>query len=37
MRILGFSLSTLIIFFAIFWLGTKFPNSLSRVPVIGSL
>lgn len=37
MRILGVSLSTILIILVAFFLGTKYPNSLARVPVIGNL
>lgn len=35
MKILGFSLVTLLWLFFFFWLGTKFPNALRGIPVIG--
>lgn len=37
MRIFGFSALTLFVIFVAFVLGTKMPNALSSVPVIGSL
>jgi len=36
MKIFGFSLITIVIIFAAFVIGTKFPNALSGVPVIGN-
>jgi len=35
MRILGFSLMSLLWLLFFFWLGTRFPNAFSRVPIIG--
>jgi hypothetical protein len=37
MRIFGFSLMTVFLFLLFFWLGTKNPGALARVPVIGAL
>jgi len=36
-KIFGFSLVTLLLFFAFFWLGTKNPGALAKVPVVGAL
>lgn len=37
MKIFGVSLLTILAFFLVFFLGTKFPNVLKSVPVIGTL
>ena len=35
MKILGFSMTTIVFLVFVFWAGTKFPNAFSRVPVLG--
>lgn len=35
MKILGFSLTSLLILLAFFWAGTKFPNTFGNIPILG--
>ncbi len=35
MKVMGFSVTTILVLVAVFWLGTKFPNTFARVPVLG--
>lgn len=35
MKILGFSLMTLLWLLVFFWLGTKFPGALKGLPIVG--
>lgn len=37
MKIFGFSIMTVVLFLAFFWLGTKNPGALSGVPLLNRI
>lgn len=37
MRIFGFSAMTLLLIFLAFWLGTKNPGALAKLPILGKM